>query len=177
MIKGPRITLRAVTRDDLPRYVVWLNDPDVSRHLGQLLPFNLDDEIDWYEAQRKNDSSLHLAIETENNEHIGSISLMDINYRAQSAELGIVIGVKDLWDIGYGSEAIEALLCYGFENLNLNRICLRVDTDHPRAIKCYQRCGFSIEGELRQVEFRDGRFFDQYIMSVLRSEYRLKAKK
>ena len=177
MLKGPRITLRAITREDLSRYVTWLNDPEVSRHLGHLAPFNLDDEIDWYEAQRKNDSTLHLAIETENNEHIGSVSLMNINYRTQSSELGIVIGVKALWDKGYGGEAIEVLLRYGFENLNLNRIALLVDTDHPRAIKCYQRCGFSIEGEMRQVGFRGDRFFNQYIMSILRSEYRLLVRK
>lgn len=171
MLRGPRVILRAITRDDLPRYVAWLNDYEVGKHLGHVSPFNLEDETDWYEGQRKNDSVFNLAIETETGAHIGSVGLMDINRRAQKAELGIVIGAKEEWSKGYGGEAIEAMLRYGFEQLNLNRISLQVDTDHPGAIKCYKRCGFTIEGELRQVGFREGEFVNQYIMSILRSEY------
>jgi len=171
MLKGPRLTLRAIRRDDLPRYVIWLNDSEVIEHLGDIFPFSLEDEEEWYEAQRKDQRVLHLAIETAEGIHIGSVSLMNINYRNQVAELGIVIGVKSDWGKGYGTEAINILLSYGFEVLNLNRIFLRVDTDHHGAITCYQRCGFTQEGELRQVGYKAGKFYNQYIMSILRTEY------
>ena len=172
MLKGPRLTLRAVTRDDLPRYVAWLNDTDVVRHLSMFMPMNLDDETEWYEAQRKDRSTLNLAMETETGQHIGSVGLMSIDYRNQSAELGIVIGEKNEWNKGYGGEAIEILLAYAFNELNLNRIYLRVDTDNLGGVNCYKRCGFVTEGEFREVGFRDGKYINQYIMSVLRNEYR-----
>ncbi len=171
MLKGPRLTLRAITPDDLPRYVAWLNDVEVTRHLTIYLPMNLDDEEEWYQRQRKDPTTLNLAIETETGEHIGSVGLMKIDHRTQSAELGIVIGAKEHWGKGYGREAITVLLEYGFHTLNLNRITLRVDADHPAAIRCYQNCGFVMEGEMRQAVFRDGQFINQYRMSILREEY------
>ena len=171
MLKGPRITLRAITRDDLPRYVAWFNDVEVIRHLTAYLPMNPDNESEWYDRQRKDPTVLNFAIETETGEHIGSVGLMYLDHRNQSAELGIVIGAKEHWGKGYGREAITVLLEYGFHTLNLNRIALRVDADHPAAIRCYKNCGFVMEGEMRQVIFREGKFFNQYLMSVLREEY------
>lgn len=171
MIKGKKLILRKITRDDLPRYVTWLNDIEVSKHISLYGFLNLDDETDWYEQQRKQSNLSNFAIDTIEGQHIGSISLMNIDHRVRLAELGIVIGDKNYWSKGYGHEAIELLLAYGFNTLNLNRIFLRVDTDHPSGIKCYQRCGFTIEGEVRHVEFREGNYINQYLMSILREEY------
>jgi RimJ/RimL family protein N-acetyltransferase len=105
------------------------------------------------------------------NRHIGSVGLMKINHREQNAELGIVIGDKTQWGRGYGREAIELLLPYGFFTLNLHRIFLRVDATHAAAMRCYTRCGFVEEGRLRDAIFHQGRFEDQLLMSVLRPEY------
>lgn len=172
MIRGSRIALRAVERDDLPRYVAWLNDPEVTYHLSPLLPFNLDDETKWYEQQRQDDSVLNLAIVIiDGEQHIGSVGLMQLDYRNQQAELGIVIGEKSQWAQGYGREAIGLLLHYAFTELNLNRVYLRVDAGHSPAIRCYLSCGFREEGRMREAVYHHGGFEDQLIMSVLRAEY------
>ena len=172
MLKGERLTLRAIERDDLPRYVAWLNDPEVTDHLKAYLPFNLDDETDWYESQRKDNTNQIFAIViSAENLHIGSIALMKINQREQNAELGIMIGDKTCWGQGYGREAIQLLLPFGFNTLNLHRIYLRVDASHPAAIRCYTNCGFIEEGRQRDAIFRQGHFEDQLLMSVLRPEY------
>ncbi|MFQ5612088.1 MAG: GNAT family N-acetyltransferase [Anaerolineae bacterium] len=171
MITGERLVLRAIERADLPNYVAWLNDPEVIRHLTLYLPMNGEDEEEWYEGQRQNPNIQNFAIETQEGVHIGSIGLMGIDHRLQLAELGIVIGHKSYWGQGYGQEAIHLLLDFAFKTLNLNRVSLRVDEDHPAAIQCYRKCGFVEEGRLREVVFREGRFFDHLIMSILRREY------
>lgn len=172
MIKGEQITLRAIEREDLGRYVVWFNEREVLRHLSLSLPINHDDEEEWYEAQRKDASTQHFAIVLNHKDrHIGSISLMKINHREQNAELGIVIGDKTQWGQGYGQEAIELLLKFSFEEMNLHRIFLRVNATNTRGIRCYQKCGFVKEGQLRDAVYHGGCFEDQLIMSVLRSEY------
>jgi len=172
MIKGDRVTLRTIERDDLPRYVTWLNDPEVIHHLNLFLPMNSDDEADWYDTQRRDKTSQNFAlIVNEGQLHIGSVGLMSINHREQNAELGIVIGDKTQWGQGYGQEAIELLLDFAFSEMNLHRIYLRVDVSNTRAIRCYQNCGFSQEGRLREAVYHRGHFEDQLIMSVLRSEY------
>lgn len=171
MIKSKRVTLRPIERDDLPRYVTWLNDPEVSHHLRLYLPLNLDDETDWYEQQRKDNTTQNFAIVNEQNEPIGSIGLIHINHREQNAELGIVIGDKTQWGKGYCREAVQLLLDFAFAELNLHRIYLYVDVSHAHAIRCYLKCGFVDEGHLRDAVYHRGHFEDQLIMSVLRSEY------
>ncbi|MBN1993985.1 MAG: GNAT family N-acetyltransferase [Anaerolineae bacterium] len=172
MIKGNRVTLRAIERDDIPRYVTWLNDPEVTHHLALFLPMNLDDETDWYEAQRKDQTTQNFAlVVNEGNVHIGSVGLMHLNYREQNAELGIVLGDKTQWGKGYGREAIQLLLDFAFAELNLHRVYLRVDAGNARAIRCYRACHFVEEGRLRDAVYHRGCFEDQLIMSVLRSEY------
>jgi RimJ/RimL family protein N-acetyltransferase len=104
-------------------------------------------------------------------QHIGSVSLMNIKPQFQNAELGIVIGDKSQWGQGYGQEAINLLLHYGFTQMNLHRIYLRVDASHTRGIHCYQECGFKEEGRLRDAIYHHGRFEDHFMMSVLRPEF------
>jgi len=172
MIKGERVTLRAIERDDLPRYVNWLNNPAVIHHLSLYLPMNSDNENDWYEAQRKDSTIQNFAIMlNEGAAHIGSVGFMNINHREQNAELGILIGEKNQWGQGYGREAIRLALDFGFSELNLHRVYLRVDASNTQAIRCYLSCGFVEEGRLRDTVYHQGHFEDQLIMSVLRPEY------
>jgi len=176
MIRGKRVSLRAIERDDLPRYVAWLNDIEVSYHLTTFIPFNLEDETDWYERQRTDDTTQNFAIVlNEGEQHIGSVGLMGIDHREQRAELGIFIGDKSQWGQGYGREAIRLLLDFGFSELNLHRIFLRVDASHTAAIRCYVSCGFIEEGRLRDGVYRHGQFEDMIIMSLLRPEHEMGA--
>lgn len=172
MLKGTNLTLRAVCREDLPHYIEWFSDPEVTRHLLWYLPLNMDFETQWYERQLTDPTVLNFAIVlNDSSKHIGSIGLQKIDHKNQVAELGIAIGEKSEWGKGYCREAIKLLLAYGFEQLNLNRIFLRVFTENIAGKKCYEHCGFKLEGELRETEFNNGKFINSFIMSVLRHEF------
>ncbi|MDU7477465.1 MAG: GNAT family protein, partial [Paenibacillus macerans] len=73
---------------------------------------------------------------------------------------------------GYGREAIELMKRFVFERLNLNRLELEVLDFNERAYRCYLGCGFKEEGRLRQKEFKNGKYSDLIIMSVLVEEFR-----
>lgn len=174
MIVGEKVRLRPVEREDLPRYVRWFGDPEVRRHLSGYLPFSLAQEERWYErlqGRMERNEAVVLAVETADGVHIGNIGLHSINWKDRSAELGIVIGEKDCWDQGYGTDAIRTLLRLAFGEMNLHRVYLRVDADNLRGIRCYQKCGFQREGVLRDTVFREGCYYDQLLMSVLRPEF------
>ena len=175
MLIGKRLRLRAIEKEDLPRFVAWLNDPEVARHLSFLTPMSLRQEEKWYERILQQDSADQpLVIERDSPQGwtpIGNISFTTIDWVNRCAELGIFIGEKASWNQGYGREAIEMLLQYGFNTLNLNRIFLRVDETNPGAIRCYEHAGFILEGRLRQAKFEDGHYIDHLLMSVLRSEW------
>ena len=175
MIYGERIRLRAITRDDLPLFVEWLNDPEVTQGLMVYLPFSIEDEEAWFESMRKAPQAEHpLMIEIcteEGWEAIGNCGLFSIDWRIRQAEFGIVIGAKQHWNKGYGTEALALIIEHGFATLNLNRIFLRVYENNPRAARSYEKAGLSIEGRLRQGHYDNGKYFDVLIMSILRSEW------
>jgi len=175
MIKGKRVRLRAVERDDLPRFVAWFNDPEVLRGLTMFTPMRLADEEEWYEnlAQRPMvERAFALdALDAGEWVHIGSCNLNDVDWRVRKAEAGIAIGEKAYWDQGYGSEAMLLLMEHAFNTLNLNRLSLCVFDHNDRAKHVYERLGFQIEGRLRQDHFYQGAYVDTLVMGILADEY------
>lgn len=175
MIYGKRIRLTAPEREDLPLFVEWLNDPEVRRGLAAYLPMSNALENQWYENLLKRPRETHpMTIEVKDGDSwvkIGNMGLFDIDPRARSAEVGIMIGNKNYWNKGYGTEAMQLLLQHGFETLNLHRIMLRVYDYNKRAIRAYQKAGFVEEGRMRQSMYQEGKYYDTVIMSVLRNEW------
>jgi RimJ/RimL family protein N-acetyltransferase len=174
MIAGKKVRLRPIERDDLPRYVKWFGDPEVRRHLLIYLPFSLAQEERWFEGlldRLERQDEVMLAIETADGVHIGNVGLHAINWKDRSAELGIAIGEKAYWDQGYGTDAIRTLLGLAFREMGLHRVLLRVDADNARGIRCYEKVGFQREGTSRDAVFKGGSYHDQYVMSILESEF------
>jgi RimJ/RimL family protein N-acetyltransferase len=175
MIYGERVRLRHVEKDDLPHFVGWLNDPEVSHGLLIHTPLSMAEEESWFENMLKNPiDERPLVIEVMEDDEwrmIGNSGYHNLEWRNRNAELGIFIGDKTYWDQGYGTEVVKLLLRHGFSTLNLHRIYLRVFEDNPRAIRSYEKAGFVHEGRLRQDEFHDGQFHDVLFMSVLRPEW------
>ncbi len=175
MIYGERIRLRAITQNDLPLFVEWLNDPEVTQGLMHFIPFSKEDEEDWFEGMRKRPREEHpLVIDIcseEGWESIGNCGLFGIDWRIRQAEFGIVIGAKQYWNQGYGTEALQLIIQHGFETLNLNRIFLRVYENNPRAVRSYEKSGLSVEGRLRQGHYDNAKYIDVILMSILRSEW------
>jgi RimJ/RimL family protein N-acetyltransferase len=176
MLYGRLTRLRALDPGDLNRYIEWLNDPEVVEHLGAVLPFvSHPAEQEWLERASKKPvafGDLTLAIETAEGRHIGSVALHDPNVSARHAVLGILIGDKTCWDQGYGTDAIETLLRYGFDEMNLHRVSLTVNEDNARGIACYRKCGFVEEGRLRDDRYARGAYHDTLVMGLLEGEWR-----
>jgi RimJ/RimL family protein N-acetyltransferase len=170
MIRGERVVLRAIEREHLPNYVEWLNDPRVLVYFGRLFPLSLAQEEKWYEGMLQDPSVCNFAVELEG-QHIGGAGFSHIEQCNRSAEVGLFIGIPELWDQGLGRDVLRTLLRFGFEEMNLHRICLRVFADNERGVHLYEKVGFQPEGCWRQAEFRHGRYYDLLWMSVLRDEW------
>ena len=176
MIISERIRLRAIEREDTPRFVEWLNDLEVTAGLLIHLPLASWDETRWFENLANQPTEQRpLAVEARQPGgpwvHIGNTGLHNINWTARSAEFGIFIGDKTFWNDGYGTEATRLMLKHGFETLNLNRIGLDVFETNLRAVHVYEKVGFVHEGRRRQANYRDGHYSDILQMSILRPEW------
>lgn len=184
MLYSERLRLRAIEPEDLSRLMRWVNDPEVTAHLGSpisVFPFSNADESNWIaELSKSPHSERPMLIEIRSAEDageeavwipIGDISFHRVDWITRSAELGIMIGEKQYWDKGYGSEAIRLMFTHGFNGLNLHRIFLGVHPDNSRAKHAYEKLGFKHDGRHRDAIYRNGRYYDLLIMSILKQEW------
>ncbi len=175
VIRGERLYLRPIERDDLQRCYDWMNDEELTATLAQRYPISLAREADWVErATRGQDpSELPLAIcLAEGDRHIGNCGLVAIDRENRTATLGIFIGERDCRGQGLGEEAVRVLCRFAFDEMNLHKIRLDVYATNPKAAKTYERVGFVREGVLRQEVFRQGRYIDVVRMGLLVGELR-----
>ena len=176
MLEGELVRLRAPEPDDLDRCHRWMNDPEVTRFLeGGRYPLSMAHEREWLDnamTNRSGFSNVLLAIETkEGGVHIGNAGLHEASAEHRTAKLGIVIGEKDCWSKGYGTDTVRTLLRFAFGQMNLNRVELGTFDFNERAQACYRKCGFVEEGRRREDRYIDGRYCDLLIMGILRREW------
>lgn len=175
MLQGKHIRLRPIERADIPTFIKWINDADVIENLEIWNPMSHADEERWFENMLSTPLICHpLGIEVKTSSGwklIGNVAFQQVDAHNQSAEIGIVIGEKSHWDKGFGSEAMRVMVKHGFDDAGLNRIFLRVFESNPRGIHCYENAGFVKEGTLRQAAWKNGKFLDIHVMSVLRCEW------
>jgi RimJ/RimL family protein N-acetyltransferase len=169
---GERIYLRPLELEDAETFIPWINDQEVIRTLGIAYPRNLLSERRWIENLYQDDRNIVLGIVVKEGDRlIGSTSLHRIDYRNGNAMFGILIGAKEEWGKGYGTEVTRLMVRYGFEVLNLHRIYLYVYAHNLAGISAYTRAGFQQEGVLREHYYRDGRYYDVILMGILRQEW------
>lgn len=87
------------------------------------------------------------------------------------AYAAIGIGERAYWGKGYGTDAMKLLLGFGFREWNLHRVSLLVFGYNPRAMRSYEKCGFRVEGRIRQQLQRGGARHDSFVMGILRAEW------
>lgn len=175
VIYGERVRLRAAERDDVKKFCAWVNDPEVTRYLSLYLPMSTVDEENWFERMtRRDQNEKTLVIEVRDDsgwKMIGNCGVFGIEYVNRLGELGIMLGEKDEWNKGYGTETMILLLRHSFDTLNLNRAYLHVYAENLRAKRSYEKAGFVEEGRLRESVYKNGKYDNVIVMSVLRSEW------
>lgn len=174
-IVGEKVALGPRRRDLLSLYLKWMNDFEVTRGIAApSRPMTLEAEEAWYQrvsANQSGDDVGFTVYERSTMRAIGNTGLHRIDHANRTAEFGIVIGEKDCWGKGYGTEVTRLMLDYGFTVLGLHHIMLRVFDFNERAIRAYTRAGFQIAGRLRQAHRIGGRTYDIVLMDCLATEF------
>lgn len=179
LFESDRIILRKMTLEDTELYHQWRNDIEVMQSTAPLLDvYNIKEteEFVTHVILGSHFSKSYIIVEKKSKKPIGVTSLINIDYKNRNAECIIDIGDKEAWGKGYGAEAMKLLLDFGFLEMNLHRIFLRVFSFNDRAIKLYEKLGFQQEGKLRESIFRGGQWHDIIHMSILENEYAEKRK-
>ncbi len=173
LLQGDLVYLSTIEREYVSTFARWYQNLELQYLLFPQAVFPLieQDEMDWYESIVRDNAFEFAIFTTQDDKLIGTCGFHRPDPRNHHAEVGISIGEKDYWGRGYGTDAMQILLRYGFYELNLHRIELRVYSFNHRAIRSYEKLGFRLEVTERQATYRDGQYHDVLIMGLLRSEW------
>ncbi|OFI45808.1 GNAT family N-acetyltransferase [Floricoccus penangensis] len=161
--------IRALERTDLP------NIHKINNHRATMAywfeePYESLDELTILYDKHIRDSHERRFVIELNDEFVGIVELMDIDYIHRNCEIQIVIITKFRGQ-GLATEALRKGIEYAFLMLNMHKVYLYVDVDNLPAVHIYKKCGFIIEGTMRDQFFSNGEYHDSYFMGLLKNEY------
>jgi ribosomal-protein-alanine N-acetyltransferase len=169
-----RLELKPMELTDAPALFSFWSDPAVTKHM------NIEAFTDVAQAEQMISLLQELSQEgkacrwtitlRQPFEIIGSCGFNYLDHENKRAEIGYDLG-RFFWGSGYASEAIRAMLGFGFEQLGLNRIEAKVEPENVSSIKLLKRLQFTEEGRLREYEMSKGKLVDVIMFSLLKSEW------
>jgi RimJ/RimL family protein N-acetyltransferase len=161
---GERVYLRPFRREDLSYVMKWSRDPELRKLVGEVSPMSSAQAERWYRGAHADKDRIWFAVVLKDGDRvIGESGLTDMT---------VIIGEKDAWRQGYGTEVGHLLLDYAFKRLKFHRVSIGVVGFNERAVRYWKSLGFKKEGAQRDGYYSDGRFSDFIMMSILEDEVR-----
>ena len=168
MIQGRLITLREKHLDDAYQDYQWRIDEELAT-LDATTPLRM--SYDNYlrliedELRRPVPWSRRFAIDTHDGKLIGNCMYYDIDTIRKQTEIGILIGDREYWNKGYGTDAVDTICRYIFESTDFKKIYLHTLIWNTRAQKSFGKSGFENVREVR----KEG--YDFLLMELLREKW------
>ncbi|PLR79736.1 N-acetyltransferase [Bacillus canaveralius] len=176
IIETERLILKEVTTEDANDMFKYLSDKDVVKHMG-LAPFqtvkDVWDEINWYNSIIKEGTGIRWGVTLKDfGKIIGSCGFLNMVTKHHRAEVGFELS-KDYWGKGIASEALEAVVKFGYHHYQLERIEALIEPANLPSQKLVEKQGFTREGLLRHYEYTCGKFDDLYMYSIIKGDLNL----
>lgn len=167
-LEGERVELRTVEKEDIEFLRDGVNHPKVRVHTVNRRPQNLESEEDFFEHVVETDEEVHFLV-CRDGEPMGIVSLIEQEGESNIAKAGIWLH-PDFHGEGYGTEASELLIDYGFDQLNYKKIFSRAHSDNKASQRIWEKLGFQKEGELRDHVYTEGEHKNVVYYGLLRGE-------
>lgn len=169
---GNKVILRALEIEDMEFLREMLNDPEMeSLVIGWSFPTSRYEQEKWYEKTILDKQNLKFAIQTKEGDIIGLATLGKIDWKNRRATHGIKLSKNSPKGKGYATDAVMTVMRYAFEELQLNRLDGSWFETNIASKKLYTKCGWVVEGKVRQSVFKNNIYQDEVIVGILREEY------
>lgn len=176
MIKGNQIYLTSIEESDLEVLRNWRNREDYRKYFREHREISKDMQKKWYETKVLADSStiMFSIRDLQSDELLGCCGLCYINWVNRNADLSLYIGKDNLYidNLGISEEACKLLFQYGFGELGLEKVWTEIYEFDTKKYDLYKKLGFSEDGILRKQYFHDGKWWNSYILSLLKEEFK-----
>lgn len=175
MIKGKKVGLRSVEKEDLSILRDWRNIVEFRKNFREVRELSLTDQEAWFDhlQKTKHINFMFTIIDLETQKPIGAAGLLYINWIIRSADFSFYIGDgnKYIGNDGIAKEAARLLIDYGFNNLNLNKIWMELYEFDKEKIEFFtKKFKFKQDALLRENCFENGKYWDSYIISLIKSD-------
>ncbi len=172
LFRGKLVRLTAGRPDDYEALARWTENDEYMRLMDTAATRPMSKaEVEQYEKDHSSPTDYQFRIRTLADDKLIGYTGLEVNWSNQHAFLAIGIGESDYWGKGYGSDALQLILRYGFDELGLYVISLNVISYNTRAIHVYEKAGFVHEGTQREIVYRDGKRWDLVYYGLLRREW------
>lgn len=166
-----KVYLKSITSADTENIIRWRNKDNVRKYFLDQRPFTTEGHTNWLENVVNAGKAVQFIIYEKSGDYpVGSVFLRDIDRQNRKAEYGIFIGEDSARAKGVGTEAARAIVQYGFSELKLHKIFLRVLADNEGAIRSYAKAGFIKEAYLKDEVLLNGEYRDIVLMAVINPE-------
>ena len=172
---GDKIYLKNIELSDTDDIIRWRNQENVRKYFINQDLFTRESHLKWMENVVSIGKAVQFIVVVKSTKTpIGSVYIRDIDYKNKKGEFGIFIGEKQYTGHGFGTEAADLIIKYGFLQLDLNKIYLRVLSTNLSAIKSYLKVGFKYEGYFREDVYVRQNYLDVIFMGILKDEEKYK---
>jgi ribosomal-protein-alanine N-acetyltransferase len=173
-LRTERLLLRPLGLDDAAAMFAYASDPEVTRYVTWPAHRTVDDSLAFLhsviEAYKRDEVAPWGVVLRAGGVLIGTCGFVDYQPARQRAELGYALG-RLSWGQGYMSEAVRAVIAFGFNHLKLNRVEAMCEPPNIGSSRVMEKVGMTYEGLLREYLCYQGRCRDLKIYSILRREW------
>jgi ribosomal-protein-alanine N-acetyltransferase len=169
-----RLSLRALTQDDLDFVFRHFSDPEVNRYLFDEPPTTRIEQaqeiIDFYTQAESPSYNRRLLVRKSDGQTLGTCGYHKWQRAHQRAEIGFDLDPM-VWKQGYMTEALTAALEFGFAKMALNRVSALVYPGNRASVRLLEKLNFQKDGALRSYYRKRDVFFDHWIYSLLIADW------
>ena len=178
-LKGEKIFLSPLVKQDIPKWHNWFNDQDVTEYMQKgVFPNTVQKQKEFFENLYKDTSSLQLGIiHARKSELVGIIGLHKIDFVHRNADISIMIGEKVYYGKGLGAEALSLIIKHAFHKLNLIKLTGGMISTNTTTKKLFVKCGFKREGTFRNQFIYKGTPVDVYKYGLMLEDWLKKVNK
>ena len=173
VLTGKRVYLRPLAKEDSVYLRKWSDDAEIRGLIGEVTSMSQADcEKFLEEVCADNSREWFVVVIKKNDRVIGEAGLLRMFPTWRTTDVSVIIGEKEEWGKGYGTETILLLLDYAFRHLDFHRVAIGVVGFNERALRFWEKVGFRREGIQRDGYYYDDKYYDFVTMSILEDEFR-----
>lgn len=168
---GKKVLLRELRESDMPVFNNLMNSSDVEQFVvGWSKPVTMAEQVSWFQNLKNDDSIRYTISNIEDNEVLGTLIISKIDWKNRCCGLDIKL-TSNSRGKGIGNESIGLAIDYIFNELGLNRIGVSILDSNIPSQKLFKKNGFIEEGKMRKAIFKNGKYNNLLIFSLLKEDF------